>query len=605
MHDTTLSIIELAIQATDAYGRSDLTARLSDTAARLHHPVVRILVVGEFKQGKSSLVNAMLNAPVCPVDDDVATSVPTAIQYAEEPWARILHEPAADQDEASSEPIGFDQLPLYASEGGNAANHRRLRLVEVGLPRRLLEPGLVLVDTPGVGGLGSAHTATTIAALPMADAVLFVSDASQELTAPELDFLKTAREVCPEVAFVLTKTDFYPEWDRIRGIDEGHLRGIGLEAPVFATSAALRRKAIESDDRELNLESGYPHLIEHVRRIGAAGTGSSLAHAVAETRGVVEQLHTMFAAEKEALEDPQAAAAVVERFSAAKQQAEALRDQAARWQVTLNDGIADLTADFDHALRDRMRRTTREAEESIDAQDPGEIWDEFEAWLQRRVSHDLAQTYLELAARTDELSARVARHFDDGHAPIGVHLDPGGALQTAESIDPRSRIERDTTGLGNRTMTAMKGSYGGFLMFGMLARMAGLAMINPATAVIGVLMGGKAVRDEKERQLTLRRQQAKITTRQFVDDAGFAVGKEMRDALRRVQRELRDHYQSRAEETNRSIAESLAAAKSALQSDGEQRAGRLRDVTAELQRIVALEQQVADVAARVEQGGIP
>ena len=44
---------------------------------------MRVLVVGEFKQGKSQLVNALVNAPVCPVDDDIATAVPTVVRHAE------------------------------------------------------------------------------------------------------------------------------------------------------------------------------------------------------------------------------------------------------------------------------------------------------------------------------------------------------------------------------------------------------------------------------------------------------------------------------------------------------------------------------------------
>ena len=68
-------------------------------------------------------------------------------------------------------------------------------------------------------------------------------------------------------------------------------------------------------------------------------------------------------------------------------------------------------------------------------------------------------------------------------------------------------------------------------------------MLNPATAAVGVLMGRKAVKDERERRLTMERQQAKITARQFIDDAGFEVGKEMKDAMRLLHRQLRDHYQ--------------------------------------------------------------
>ena len=602
MYQSAIATVEFAITATTAYGRDDLTSRLSHVADRLRDPAVRVLVVGEFKQGKSSLVNALLNAPVCPVDDDVATSVPTAIRYAADPAATVTHEPQDNETEPSTKTIDLDALPRYVAESGNPGNQRQVRIVEVGIPRRLLQQGLVLIDTPGVGGLGSSHTATTIAALPMADAMLFVTDASQELTGPELEFLATAREACPNIAFVLTKTDFYPEWRRIRELNIGHLQRLGLEVPVLATSAALRNKALESDDRQLNIESGYPHLAEHLSAVAAKNAGTAIDAAVSDLRGAIDQLRTMFEGERETLENPETGDDVVARFTTAKEHAEALRDRAARWQVTLNDGVADLNADIDHALRARMRVTSREAEETIENQDPAEIWHEFEEWLQRRVSHDLAQTYLELSRRTDELSEQVGEHFDAGSEAIRVKLDATEALQTAASIAPRERKEDKEAGLGGKTMIAMRGSYGGFLMFGMLARTAGLAMLNPATAVIGVLMGGKAVRDEKERRLTQRRQQAKLTSRQYIDDATFTIGKEMRDTLRQVQRRLRDHYQAWAEEMNRSISESLAAAKSAMQIDETQRTQRLRDVLAELQRIDALAKRVDSLHTAANEG---
>ena len=594
MQGDITTLVETAIQAASAYGRDDLSHRLARTRQRLSDPTVRVMIVGEFKQGKSSLVNALLNAQVCPVDDDVATSVPTLVRHAAEPYAGVVRR--SDEGVARMEAIDFGSLPIYASEIGNPGNERGLHAVEIGLPRRLLSQGLELVDTPGVGGLGSTHTSATISALPSADMVLFVSDASQEMTGPELEFLQLAKEVGAVIAFVLTKTDFYPDWRRIRDINSGHLSTLGVEIPIFATSALLRTKAIESEDKPLNIESGYPHLIEFIESNADRAASTATASLVGDLRSAVGQMLNTFETEKQILDDPERAEAIMAEFQQAKERADALRDLAARWNVTLNDGVADLNADFDHRLRGRLRQTTIDAEAAIEDQDPGEIWDEFAAWLGQRVSYDLAQTYLELSRRTQELSRLVAEHFDDGKPTFEIHLHAGQALSLAADVDPRMSVEAGKVDVGTKAMTAMRGSYGGLLMFGMVAQMAGLAMLNPATAVIGVLMGRKAVKDDRERQLTVRRQQAKITSRQFVDDTGFEVGKELKDSLRTVHRQLRDHYQNRAEELKRSIAEALGAAKTALNSDQQKRGNRLRDVNAEIGRLQHLMNQIDELS---------
>jgi replication fork clamp-binding protein CrfC len=188
-----LSIVDLGRQAATAYARPDLTARLVTTRKRLADPAFHVFVIGEFKQGKSSLVNALLNAPVCPVDDDIATSVPTAIRFGDPPSAAVLFDPGGDPSDPDREPIreeiAVDRVAGYVTEAADPGGERQVSSVEVSLPRKLLSDGLVIVDTPGVGGLGSAHGAATIGALPMADAVVFVSDASQEFTGPELEFL--------------------------------------------------------------------------------------------------------------------------------------------------------------------------------------------------------------------------------------------------------------------------------------------------------------------------------------------------------------------------------------------------------------------------------
>src|SRR5215471_3586341 len=85
-----IAVVEHGLRACEAYRRPDLGERLGAARRRLADPGIHIVVAGEFKQGKSSLVNALVGAAVCPVDDDVATAVPTYVRHGAETTACLI-----------------------------------------------------------------------------------------------------------------------------------------------------------------------------------------------------------------------------------------------------------------------------------------------------------------------------------------------------------------------------------------------------------------------------------------------------------------------------------------------------------------------------------
>jgi len=587
-----LATVDLALKATQAYQRPDLAARLTQTRQRLIDPATRVLVAGEFKQGKSLLVNALVNAPVCPVDDDIATAVPTAVRYCDSPAVTLVREGDDESEAPVTVSVPFEKLAEHVSEAGNPGNRQGIRYAEVGIPRRLLQTGLVFVDTPGVGGLGSAHGASTMAVLPSADAVVLVSDAAQEYTASEIEFLRAAMSLCPNVLCVLTKIDFYPEWRRIAELNQRHLRQAGVEAELFPVSSTLRLRAARTEDRTLNNESGFGTLIDYLHRqvIGAAErlARRTVTH---DVLAISEQLQTRFRAELQAQHAPEHADALMDDLRVAKERADELRKRSARWQQTLADGVTDLMADIDFDLRDRLRQMSREAEDAIDGGDPTKTWEQVEAWLYQQVSEAASANYVWAAQRAQWLVSRVAEHFEEGGSGILPPVDVSGATAVLGRITPADRPEMGSFGVGSKALVAMRGSYGGILMFGMLAGLAGLSVLNPLSVSAGLLLGGKSVRDERERQLSVRRSQAKNAVRRYLDDVGFQVGKDSRDMLRRAQRTLRDHFTTQAEELHCSLSESLSAAERAVRTNHTEREQRIRDLNAELKRIETLQER--------------
>ncbi len=582
-------LVDLGLRACEAFGRPDLAARLTAVRERLADPVLHVVVAGEFKQGKSSLVNALVGAPVCPVDDDAATAVPTFVRHGDEATAELVWQ----GDERRREPIALADVRAHVVENG--ALDERVAGVEIRIPRAILASGLILVDTPGIGGLASAHAAASLAAISMADAVLFVTSAAQELTRSEVDFLRRARKLCPTVACVLTKTDFYPAWRRIRELDEAHLAAERADIPLVAVSSALRARAVKNSDAALNAESGYPGLIEFVRDLVGGSAEQRLAtEAAAEVVSLCDQLETSFAAERAALADPAAAQRVVDELTAVKSRVEQLKTAAARWNQTLNDGIADLTSDIDHDLKSRIRAVTAEADEAIDESDPADTWAEMGSWLQAKTAEELLTNYELLRERATELSERVGEHF---HAASGMALrrptvhdpTPLAAGEVGEDLDlKKMRVVK-------QAMVALKSAYGSAVMFSLLGSMVGI-VLGPIGVGIGLVLGHRGLREEKKRQVQKRRTEARNAVRRYCDKVTFVAAKDSRDTLRRVQRELRDHYTALAEELNRSNAAALAAATEAATRTQADRAKRLKDVDAELERIRKLRSRAQAVA---------
>lgn len=587
------ALLDATADEATAAGRHDLADRVRRAARRHGDRELKVLVVGEFKQGKSTLVNALLNATVCGVADDVSTVVPTLVRHGAELSATVEYH----DEHATPTTMALDQARALGTEQGNPGNRNGIRSIEVTVPRKLLEPGLVIVDTPGVGGLESTHGAATAAALSMAEAVLFVSDASQALTESEMEFLRTARSRCPNVVLVQTKTDIHPDWRRI--VDTNSKVVGDLEPPidVVAVSSPVRQAALTENSAELNDESGYPRLLTFLRD---AATGEASKLAVRTTVGdvdfVLDQLRSTAEIERGVLADPESSAALVEQLERARQQAEQLRGQFAKWQQTLGDGIQDLTSDLDHDLRTRIRGIVAECDEALDKGDPVAIWDDFEQWLHYRIGCDLSSHYQVMGQRADQLTQEVARHFAADEAALGVrvevHVQPVNSRLVGGQLDLESLQ-------GGSALAAVRGSYSGLLMFGMLGQMVGLALLNPLSVFVGLGLGRKSVRDEKKRQLMQRQQQAKMAARRYLDDINVEASKLSRDATKQIHRELRDEFSSRAEQLQATIRDSTRAAEAATKQEVAERQRQLAEVTKKLEQLAVLKRRAQAISASV------
>ncbi len=634
------AVTALAVRAASAYGRPDLAASLAGARDRLADTGARVLVVGDYKQGKSALVGELVGTPVCPVHDDVATRLPTVVRHGAETTATLVGTSGdgASPDGASGDgasdrpedpevrrPVGAADLARAVVGDLPADPGAAWTAAEVTVPDGLPADGLVLVDTPGESGPRSARGLAVRAGFPEAHAVVVVSDASRELTAPEIALIRAAAQQCDTVVVALTKVDLHPRWREVRDLDRRHLAAHRLDVAVLPVSATLHAHARRLRERDepgadaVAAESGVPALAAFLRDRVADPAGAGLAVGVLDrVAHAVTEMGAALEAERVGLEDPERAREVAADLTVARDRAAELKERSARWQQTLADGVSDLVSDIDWDLRDRMRHVVRAAEEALDAADPGASWETFAPWLTEEIGEAVATTFVWAGERTWRLAERVAEHFALSGDDVRGRLPglPGAmAVGGSDEVEPESPMEQtmpggvlvraelpqvpgievpdlERIGFANGIVVGMRGSYGGVLMVGMVTTLSGLALINPFSVGAGVLLGSKTVRDERKRALQRRRAEAKQAVRRHADEVLHLAGKRSRDLLRDVQRTLRDHFTAQAESLARSVAEAVTAASAAQEIATNQRERRLRDVRAELGRIDLLAERV-------------
>ncbi|MEO5833996.1 MAG: dynamin family protein [Nakamurella sp.] len=594
----TLQVLADGRRLAERRHREDLVAQLDAARSRLGERTMTVALVGEFKKGKSTLVNALLQTAVCPVDADVVTVVPTMICYGETPSAIAHFEKVGQSDQPVSTAVPIESIAEFVSEIGNPGNARHLRSLEIRLPHRLLKSGLRLIDTPGVGGLDSAHGIVTLGVLDQVDGIIFVTDASAELNQPELTFLRSALERCPQAACVMTKIDLYPHWRRIRARNAAHLTAAGLDLPLIAVSSFLRLRARRRP--ELLTESGFTALVEFLGR-SVAGRANTAATQVAAQQAdfVATQLAHEVRAEQAVLVEPARAEELVEELTSARNRAAGLASPTASWQQVLTDGVQDLVADVQHDLQERLRAVLRDAEALIDRADPKDSWDDVEEWLRRQAVTAAIANYDALKEQATDLARYVAESFDleAGQAISWESLAPPEGLQQL-SLASVETLRAPGGRLGSMLMATRTAVFVPMALFGVAGSLLGAVVMVPVTLILVGGIGQKLIRDERKRQIAHRQQQARAAARRFVDEVGFIMNKETQDALRRTQRQLRDDFQQRAAAIHRSSVSALDVAARAARMTGADRRDRVAELSAQTTALSAISRTLQSAVSR-------
>ncbi|MET0132540.1 MAG: dynamin family protein [Kibdelosporangium sp.] len=598
-----LELIDTAIQETRSAGRPDLAEKLMKCRRQLTTGAWHVLVAGEFKKGKSALVNGLLGVPVCGVDPVAFTAVPTLVKHGAKATAELLPE-AAEGSAQLPAPIKID-IRRTADYGrtGVSDDGTRLRAIEATLTRELLADGLVLVDTPGLGGgFAAAAASATMRALSLADGVIVVTDASQELTAAEVDFIRHAIDVCPNLICVLTKTDFYPQWQRILELDRGHLREAGIDAEIIAVSSSLRELALDTGDPALNAECGFPVLVERLAsRLLADHAAKSVLAAAAIVRNSLRQVAETLSTEHAALTKPEERQATMRKVEASGQRAKAMSNPSSRWMNTITDRFADIQAGLDADLTECSRRLEAEATRRVKEGDPTKEWAEIVPWLYKRTNEEMTDAHARLIRQINDLATEVSRLFDGTAAEVGAIA--GNDMTPAKDL----KLAGLGAKKGGKLEVGMHAARGWSLSSSVVTTLLvttlnpGLLIALPITAALGSVFAWRAVRSYRTNKVDAARAEAQRSVAVYLNQARVDAHRAAHDLIRQSRGRIRDYYLDQAQELVSAAQHEQAVAARAVQSDAKAAATRGTAAKAELDRVSALlasADRVADVTRR-------
>ena len=254
-------------------GVTEIAADAVALLERLAEGRFYVACVGQFKRGKSSLLNALVGQPLLPVGVVPITTAVTVLRYGARVRARV-------RLGTEWQDIAPGEIAAYVSEEQNPANEKGVSVVEVFVPNLLLASGMCLVDTPGIGSVITANTEATRAFVPHIDAALVVIGADPPISGDEVVLIEQVAEHVHELILVLNKADRLTDTERREAIAFARkvlAQRLGkLIGPIFEVSATERLASGDPSRDWPGLEAALASL--------AASTGAALVRQ-AERRG--------------------------------------------------------------------------------------------------------------------------------------------------------------------------------------------------------------------------------------------------------------------------------------------------------------------------------
>ena len=488
------------------------------------------------------------------------------------------------RESGAREPLALDRLADWLTVEGEANRKDKesdpLAYVDIRLPAQFLAGGVTVVDTPGVNDINQQRADITYGYIPRADAVLFLLDAGQVLTASEREFLeeRILRSSRDRLVFVVTKADLLDGPELVEALDfaRRHLEGIVPEAPLFAVSA---KRALAGDAAGAAMQP----LLEHLRMtLGAERRQLIYDHALADAGRVAGFLGQSLAMRRQAMELP--VVDLEQRVGRARDKlrtgrkaldhaAETIRAETAALKARVRQDLAAFTEEFASALPAQI--------DKVPAADVQKYLGPFVEDTWRRWVEDTADL---LARELESLAERVIQVANENAEEVtqGVAQELGGEKAKLEIAVDTFKYDASVFALGALGTTV-------FLFVNTLAG----GLLAMAAPVAALLLKGRVAQEIK--------QEARQRAPEAVRRIAATLAPKLDEIVEGFSARLSEFVAEAGAALARGIAEVLAAALAERKRRAQQAEGLVdgQAVDTLLTRLKTVQEEIVDVRQKV------
>lgn len=528
------------------------------------------VVCGEFKRGKSSFINALLNEPeLCPVNIDITTSMVTQIRHGEKEGCTVYFTKESDKAPVA---VSTQQISEFVTEQMNRGNQKEVGLVDVTINNDFLHKNsMLIIDTPGVGSLNQQHSKVTYSYLNAADVIIFVSDVTSPLTTSEIDFIKSAKKLCSNFFFILSKTDISPDWEVIEEENRKKLLEIFKEneIKIFPVSGHNKLDYLETNDEESLEDSNFPQLEQSLCSELSGSIARNLLKApLEEARCEAEALLKNLALEFNSFNkgNSELIASARDRLTEYQLKLSEYQKVNSKWRTVYNDFKSDIFLDANNLMREEYNALQNELLGLVKEKKAVSSDEAMNSFIKERV--------LDINTRVNNFINLSFRNFQNKLTKEGgLELEvPDFTLKDIEIQKLKSTAWKDSISKFDRFKDFGRSIGSGGMVIGGIATVATLLSGGTLFPVIASIIGGSALNglvvvsgvgvgymDYKKRMLGKEKDDASKTCIKYLQqcqqDSSLTMKKQLEELLRNLRDNIDDTLKENIELSQKTINE--------------------------------------------------